>query len=597
MTQRWHERDGGALLDEELAALSAWCRDDLRIDPEARELGHIVVYGTLDADRLGEIDIAVVYPGTFPHTRPAIYQMSGERLDRHQEPLSGNYCLIGRASDQWRPSMKAADLVAGLPDLVAAVDAGGDALAEAEDPQGEPYTSYYPTLALTSILVPESVHDVSVSLIGGRMKVQFVEDPPGLVQAAWDSEPHPCRGVLLELRDDQGNVVLAAPEELAKRFTGTVWEGTWTRIPRDDRPPIDPTQLAADLVSRNPDAARRHGKVHKRRAIDLHALIFDDEVRQGEYAPTVLFLARVLRMERQRPGRFTLESAAVIRGYTYGRRTLGERIRSVGGLGDRVVSAVGLGALGAPLVKLLAQTQTGTMRIADHDIVDPNTTVRWPGGIRHAELPKVDALKWEIEQDHPFVSVEPHRLRVGQAPPPADVLDADPDIDTIGSWLHDADLMVDATAEDNVTRAVCAAAQERGIPQLLVYGVDGYGGVVALLRPGETGCVHCLDLALTEGGHIDPPPAAENKEATRVQPIGCADPTFVAVAPDMLPLVNQAGRVAVAYLTGGDEDGGYGALEGDVFVLAVRQPDGRPLSVPEWRSYHLPPDTRCPACT
>lgn len=595
MTQRWYERDGGALLADELAALSVRCRD-LRIDPEARELGHIAVYGTLEAGRLGEIDIAVVYPGTFPHTRPAIYQMSGERLDRHQEPVTGNYCLIGRASEQWRPSMKAADLVADLPDLVAAADAGGDALAEAEDPQGEPYTSYYPTLPLTSILVPESVRDVPVRIASGRMKVQFVEDPPGLAQAAWDSKPHPCRGLLLELRDDQDNVMLAAPEKLAGRFTGAIWEGTWTRIPRGDRPPIDATQLAADLVSRNPDAARRHGKVHKGKAIDLHALMFDDEVRQGEYAPTVLFLARVLRMERHPPGRFTLESAAAVRGYTYGQSTLGERIRPVMGLGDRVISAIGLGTLGAPLVKLLAQAQAGTMRIADHDIVDPNTTVRWPGGIRHAELPKVDALKWEIEQDHPFVSVEPHRLRVGHAPPPAAVLDADPDIDTIDRWLNDADLMADATAEDNVTRAVCAAARERGIPQLLVYGVDGYGGVVALLRPGETGCVHCLDLALTEGGHIEPPPAAENREATRVQPIGCADPTFVAVAPDMLPLVNQAARVAFAHLTD-DGNGGYGGLEADVFVLAMRQPDGRPLSVPEWRSHRLPPDIRCPLCT
>lgn len=595
MTERWYERGGGALLDEELAALSALC-EDLYVEPEARELGHIVVRGTLEAGRLGEIGIAVVYPGTFPHMRPAVYQTRGERLDRHQEPLSGNYCLIGRASDQWRPSMKAADLVAGLPDLVAAVDAGGNTLAEAEDPQGEPYTSYYPTLPLTSILVPETVQDIPADLTSGRMTVQFVQDPPGLVETVWDAKPHPCRGVLLELRDDEDNVVLTAPEELANRFAGAIWEGTWTRIPRDARPPIEAMELVEDLVARNPDAERRQGKVRKGKVIDLHALVFDDEVRQGEYAASVLFLARVLRREPQ-PGRFSPASAAAVRGYVYGRDTLGERIRSVRALGDRVVAAVGLGTLGAPLVKLVAQAQTGTMRIADHDVVDPNTTVRWPGGIRHSELPKIDVLKWEIEQDHPFVSVDPHRLRVGRTPSPADVLDVDPDVDTIDSWLDAADLMVDATAEGNVTRAVCAAAGERGIPQLVLYGVDGYGGVVALLRPGEMGCVHCLDLALADGGHIDPPPATTDDNATRVQPIGCMDLTFVAVAPDMLPLVHQAARVAFSYLTSDDEGGSYGALEGDVSVLALRRPDGHPLSVPEWRSYQLPRDARCPACT
>lgn len=594
MTPRWYERDGGALLDEELAALSVVC-DDLYVDPEARELGHIVVHGTLVAGRLGEIAIAVVYPGTFPHTRPAVYQTRGERLDRHQEPLSGNYCLIGRASDQWRPSMKAADLVAGLPDLVAVVDAGGHELAAAEDPQGEPYTSYYPTLGVTSILVPEAVQALPADLTSGRMTVQFVQAPPGLAESVWDGKQHPCRGLLLDLRDDEDNLVLRAPEELAGRFSGAIWEGTWTRIPRDARPPIDATELAADLATRNPAVARRWGKVRKAKAIDLHALIFDDEVDQGEYSASVLFLARVLRKDT-RPGSFSLESAAVVRGYVYGRDTLRQRIRPVASLGERVVSAVGLGTLGGPLVKLLAQAQTGTLSIADHDIVDPNTTVRWPGGIRHAELLKVSALRWEIEQDHPFVSVVPHRLRVGLTPTPGEILDLDPDINTIHDWLDGADLMVDATAEDNVTRAVCAAAAERGIPQLVVYSVDGLGGVVALLQPRETGCVHCLDLALGNGGHIDPPPSAEDADATRVQPHGCADPTFVAVAPDLLPLVNQAARAAFAYLTR-DDEGGYGAIEGDVFVLALRRPDGTPLPVPEWHSYKLPPDARCVVCT
>jgi len=594
VTERWYERDGGALLDEELAALSAVC-DDVSVEPEARELGHIVVHGTLEAGRLGGIGIAVAYPGTFPHTRPAVYQTEGERLDRHQEPVAGNYCLIGRASDQWRPSMKAAELVAGLPDLVAAVDAGGEALTEAEDPQGEPYTSYYPTLALTSILVPEDVQNVPASCTSGRMTVQFVQDPPGFVETVWDGKPRPCRGLLLELRDDEGKVVLTAPNELSDRFTGAILEGTWTRIPRGARPPIDAAELREDLISRNPDAARRSGKVSKGKAIDLHALIFDDEVRQGEYAASVLFLACVLKKERQ-PGRFSLESATTVRGYVYGRDTLGERIRSVKGLGDRVVSVIGLGTLGAPLVKLLAQAQVGTLRVADHDIVDPNTTVRWPGGIRHSELPKVGVLQGELEQDYPFVSVDPHLLRVGQTPSPADVRGVPPDTDTIDSWLASADLMVDATAESNVTRAVCATAAERGIPQLVLYSVDGYGGVVALLRPGTTGCMHCLDLALADGGHIDPPPAPADGNATRVQPLGCVDPTFVATAPDMLPLVNQAARAAFSHLSSDGEHDGYDGLEGDVFVLALRQPDGRPLSVPQWRSYTLTVDAHCDAC-
>lgn len=71
--------------------------------------------------------------------------------------------------------------------------------------------------------------------------------------------------------------------------------------------------------------------------------------------------------------------------------------------------------------------------------------------------------------------------------------------------------------------------------------------------------------------------------------------TFVAAAPDMMPLAVQAARVACSYLTP-DQDG-FGDLGSDVFVLAVRSPDGMPLPAPQWASYDLPESPDCPHCS
>lgn len=142
--QPWWERFNGRL-GEELDALAARGLD-FSVDDDELAAGRVVLHGAAPAGRLGLIDVSIVYPATFPHARPTVFQSSGERLNRHQNPFEGNYCLIGRRSDYWRPSMTAADLLNGLPALVQAIDQGGQTLVDAEDPQGEPITTYYPTL-------------------------------------------------------------------------------------------------------------------------------------------------------------------------------------------------------------------------------------------------------------------------------------------------------------------------------------------------------------------------------------------------------------------------------------------------------------------
>jgi hypothetical protein len=587
---RWWERYPD-ILARELSAL-AELGLDFKVDEAERDEGRMLLRGSAFAGRLGFIDLAVAYPGTFPHTRPTVYQTSpGEPLVRHQNPFEGNFCLIGRSSDQWDPSMTAADLVAGLARLVELVDTGGQALLDAEDPQGEPITAYYAGAPNGCVLIPPMDGAIPPNLGGGTIVVGFASGSAWL-QDAMRGRDDPAFGqaMLLEVRDAEGTVLATAVEPIAERFNGEKWSGRWVRIPPDDLPPPDPAGFSRHLARLEPRLSRRSENHRRKWKSEIHAGVFQEEVRQGESEDAWMFFALAHRGQKHKPN----EIGVPVKGQRLSPDSLGERIRHLAGLRDATVATIGLGTLGAPFAHRLAQAQTGSLLVADFDIVDVGTAVRWPYGVPAAGVDKARYLADELRRHYPFAKVTPTTLRVGAVAAPAiDTWESDDVV--LDRLVGEADLIVDAAAEDNASRAIAEAATRAGKPQLYLWSVDGYGGVVASIRPGETGCYHCLAVALADGGPIQPPPAPADADATRTQPRGCADPTFIASAVDLLPLVDQAARVAMSRLTSGDVHG-YGHVPGDVFVVALRQPDGTPLAVPEWQAYDLPPSQGCWYC-
>ena len=587
---RWWERRP-EVLERELSAL-ADLGLDFKVDEAELTAGRIVLRGSAPAGRLGTVDLAVVYPGSFPHTRPAIYQTSpGKPLARHQNPFDGNFCLIGRSSDQWDPKMTAGALVADLPRLVELVDAGGETLRDAEDPQGEPITAYYLGVRNGCVLVPPMDGDIPADAAVGTLVVGFVDDSTWLQEAMRGREdPSSGQAVLLEVRDLDGALLASASEEIAARFDGEKWSGKWVRIPPDDPPPPDPVGFSQHLARLEPRLGLRIEKHRRKWKFEIHAGLFHEEVRQNQFDDAWMFFAYAHRGTNHSPN----QMGVPVKAYRFTPDSLGERIPHVAGLRHATVATIGLGTLGAPLVHRLAQAQTGTLLLADFDIVDAGTAVRWPYGVPAAGVDKATYLAADLSRHHPFVTVSPVNLRIGAVTAPG--IGAGESDDMILDRLVDqADLIVDATAEDNASRALAETAMRAGKPQLYVWSVDGYGGVVASIRPGVTGCYHCLSVALSDGGSIQPPPAPLDAAATRTQPRGCADPTFAATVVDLLPLVDQAARVAMSRLTEGGADR-YGHVPGDVYVLALRAPEGTPLAAPEWQAYDLPPTPGCWYC-
>jgi hypothetical protein len=119
----------------------------------------------------------------------------------------------------------------------------------------------------------------------------------------------------------------------------------------------------------------------------------------------------------------------------------------------------------------------------------------------------------------------------------------------------------------------------------------GLGGAVARVVPSATGCWYCPQLRIDDNT-IPPPPFATDG---RVQPRGCAEPTWTGASFDALPLVAQAARVVTTTLLVGRRAGG-GREPHDVFVLDQASAQPGELTAPTLRSYPLTVHGRCPLC-
>lgn len=481
--------------------------------------------------------------------------------------------------------MRAADVVVDdVPELVRLVREGGDGLTSAEVPQGEPDTAYYSYHALGGILIPESALHTSATLDGGRLAIRLGGSDEWLravgTRELTSSSP-PGRGVLASVR--RGSEELATADDCLKNaFPGPTLFGRWVRLGEPIRAGgqdfIDRLfELRPELRAVSRESGQR---------VEVIGLVMPEEVRQGETEDSWLFVAFSLDARGDR------RDGALVRGMRASAEHLGERIPELAELRQKRAAVAGLGALGAPLVAELYRGLIGSVHVLDGDFVDPGTLVRWPYGLPVSGLPKAAVLAGVATTAYPYTAVAafPHRIGTADRENPQQS-----ERSVLEEWSGGADILVDATAEDDVRGVLDDLARDLEIPLVTLWSVEAFGGVVARLVPGETGCSHCLDLALSpEHGDISAPVPPTNPRF--IQARGCSDPTFTAPGSDLQPLWSQAVRVIFGELCTGTEDG-YPRSEDDVYVHQLRAADGSLLSPPSWTSYKLPPHPECVFCS
>ncbi|WP_457255916.1 ThiF family adenylyltransferase [Pedococcus sp. P5_B7] len=574
-------------------------------DPNAGD-GRLVVETFVDLPVRGRTRLLVLYPDGFPQRRFSI-AAPDVRLSRHQA-FGGDLCVIPRGAEHWHPKFMGADFVIHrVPRLVALVDAGGDALRAEEDPQGEPLTTYYNSPLLGGVIVEDRclVPDFA-SGVEGWMRIHFT---PGAGWLSWPEDPPDDwrpgigQGLLISVKDSSGQELLegASPDALLARFPD-VAEGRWVFV---SEPPYaeSPTDLWNAACGASTSVRHWAQTTNGRQIIGLCTR---EEVRHGEYQTAWVFVTREVTVVQDRRaqkkgnpqnrGPRRIEGELVfLRALRWGDEDLGVRIPELAPLRERTVTVFGLGSLGAPFVQEMAKSRIGSLRMADHDHIDAGTSVRYPLGLEQAGIGKWFALARWVQLHNPEVRVDTIPMQVGS------VTMQTPEVSersALHRLMSGADLLVSATAEDDVNRQLDEVGLAYGVPRLFMWSQSGYGGVVALLEGGRTGCFHCLSLLVSEKAQsgtpaVEVPMPVDGVTVGTIQGRGCADKTFTATHADLLPIAIQAARVAYGRLCG--PAGGYPAMQGDVFTVQIRRPDGQPIP-PSWSTFDLPPRPDCPLC-
>lgn len=152
------------------------------------------------------------------------------------------------------------------------------------------------------------------------------------------------------------------------------------------------------------------------------------------------------------------------------------------------VLLLGCGGLGAETANLLARAGVGFLRLVDRDVVELSNLQRqalFDENDVKESLPKAIAAARRIAQVNSGVRVEP--------------VVADLDSSNILALMHEVDLVVDGFDNFEGRYLLNDACVKLGLPW--VYGACvGGGGVAALLVPGLTPCLRCLQPTLPEAG-------------------------------------------------------------------------------------------------
>jgi molybdopterin/thiamine biosynthesis adenylyltransferase len=529
--------------------------------------GRVVLRGSI-AYRGEEVGVEVRYPDLYPFVRPEVLA-PGLALERHQNPYAGNLCLLDRSTRAWKPSYDAAWLVAEkVPYLLALLDAGEEAMKEAEVPQGEPFSNYFPTgVPGAAIFVPEAMRQLPAEAVIGSGRIRSAANL-GLQ----------LRGAVVELvekRRRKTHTLASAESIVAERFPGETLPFRWVRL---GQLPDENTPIA--LLDAIEGAQPGFGSPPRQRvaggSLAVSAAVFAEEVQQGVYEDAWLFVVQFEGDDGQ-------SGSYIINGQRLSRRDIEVRLPDYVRLGDRRIALAGLGALGGPLSLELARSGLGHLRGLDFDTVEVGNTSRWVAGLPAVGAFKTAVLAGRIQMEYPFTSFEQFPMMVGGSALAFEGRN-ETEIDAIERFLADADLVIDATAEIGVQQALAASADEVGLTQIFVSATEGArGGLVARIDPGEGGCWMCLQLGI-ESGRI---PLPSHAEPLTLQPQGCNSLTYTAASFDLLPITSQAARVAASTLSP-DPDG-----QGSVAFVCSLDPR---FSPPEWRTVPIEPHPDCPHC-
>jgi len=487
------------------------------------------------------VPVRGTFPDTYPDARPHV-QLRTDRETwpkRHVSPLDGSLCLLGRDPRQWRPDDGLAGLL--MLQLETALHGGGP-----EDPQGEPMEVWWNQNGLLdSYCLVDSDWDLSAATEGFFKAKLVVEAPRNWVVHKEDAFPA-FRMVITEVSTTTGQVLafwegpMPVELEVARSFTFK-WARSETMLVPGPTSPHVLTELRRTRLGANIKPVGTGDGLFVRVSAFVHPI----ELTEGREGDGWLV---VMDWGKQRDFTPAHGKNAPIRTprsrnipvYRAGLSDLGARVPAFSALAGTKVAIVGLGAIGAPIAIELARNGVAELRLLDHDTVEPGNSVRWPLGAAAWGQTKVHALRNHLRRNYPRCKVVPTQYMIGGL--------GGSDDSVLRGLLDAADLVIDASASSTVNMILWRRCQDAGLPLIKVGATPEVRGGTVMAHVANGPCPTCLSIARL-AKKVETPTGED--DLLRVQPVGCAEPTFVGAGFDLQELCLQTVRVAVNALRDG----------------------------------------------
>ncbi|MBB4365011.1 molybdopterin/thiamine biosynthesis adenylyltransferase [Bradyrhizobium sp. CIR18] len=533
--------------------------------------------------------LRIGYSPLHPFFRPAV-AAPGENLERHQNPLTRELCLLTQEAGQWDSNQLVADFVQERLDqllrtLAARKEGRWEDAAELEEHFADPLMPYFAGFA----------EDDSVILIDGQAPLPSARHGlMEIVYAARESwrNPNAFEGVLRQLKDGHGAA-------LGRRFglpnepkDAQVVTARWVKF---TPPPVADT---SELLRLAEEELGRHAVLQARSVqrvnqtaqgpFSITGIVFPDEAEYGgqKNGAGWVFLAT-------RRGPTGETDTKLILGERAGKDDLFSRLPVARTLLAKKALVVGCGAIGSFAGLELARAGVGEMDFFDFDIVQPGNSLRWPLGRPVWGASKAIALANFVVANYPWTKASAISGRLGSAETNPERVPRDLKGNVLApvfDALRAADIVVDASASLEVQLALSHYCWQFRVPYLMGYATLGVaGGVVANFRPNSDNCYVCLQEHWKDKQNI-PEPRADH--AGVVIPLGCNAPTFAGGGFDLQEVSLEIVRTAVGLLSGEIYDPG----SWQVAILALKDEGGARI-LPHWEGYPCPPHPRCPRCS
>ncbi|MFC4905563.1 ThiF family adenylyltransferase [Kocuria oceani] len=554
------------------------------------------VVASAEKTGMDEVELTVICPPAYP-VMPPIVTAEQLGMQHHQNPFTGELCLLAAPTQNWQPHWKLAGLLERqLHKTLSAgyADAGTLAIEDEAD-QGEPYSAYYSYMPAAGFLIDSDKANPapgSRGVMGARLAATQVA---GLEGAR-------LLGVIDELRAGE-DVVYSAPaglESVLDPYPPVQVTGQWVVL---DAPPIEckPDKKLWEKIGSGENGKTQPFTLtgtNNGPSYELRAIGFPEEHEHGTTTMGWVFVLRQVGGINQTyragygggaknniiPDRYDFVHA-----YRAGRSDLMYRAPETHGLENRAITVIGCGAIGSVIIEHLARAGVGKFTLVDHDTVEPGNLSRHVAAFDTVGAPKVNALAARIRQINPYAQVASCVARLGSVTPDGQRCESD----MLAKMFAKSDLVVDASADASVQEYTSLMARAAHKTWVCVDASPGIGGgTVVKIDAGAEACYGCFlwyqASDVNESGHI---PSAVKIEDKGVQPAGCGQRTFTGTGFDLAPVSAQAARVAVGALLEGF-DGGY-PLDGfDAHILSLRDEHGIPCP-PRWDGYIFGKNPRC----